>query len=256
MVGNICTDVSPCRMPDVIAVGLPTVLIGDIEAVAGPAIFPGVQSHRNCGVQCMQQVIRQTTGVVHSEEEMLHLALAGGFVRRKPAGFIGGTGPRARHDMLAAHGVASTTVAPPAWETDEPENIAAARSAHNAATKQALAEALRQDKAVIVGLDAGQLWFGKPDGYGHAVLVTGGDFDGDGSVTHVYLNDTEGPDPGQRQARCIPADEFQKSLDSHVDRLTGTHASCLNVIETPMWTSTPIDLNPPRLSGSSFGHRS
>ena len=100
-------------MPDVIAVGLPTVLIGDIEAVAGPAIFPGVQSHRNCGVQAMQQVIRQTTGVVYEEDELLHLAVAGGFVQAKPARLIGATGPQARHDMLAAHGVTSTTLAPP-----------------------------------------------------------------------------------------------------------------------------------------------
>ena len=86
----------------------------------------------------MQQVIRQTTGVVHSDEEMLHLALDGEFIEVKPAGFIGATQPAARHDMLAAHGVVSTTIKPPKLVTTDPGVIVDARTAHNAKVTLAL----------------------------------------------------------------------------------------------------------------------
>ena len=234
--------------------GTPTVLIGDVSAMVGPAIFPGKQRHSNCGVQAMQQVIRQTTGVVHEEDELLQLAVAGGFVEAKPAGLIGATGPQARHDMLAAHGIASTTVVPPKLDGIEDETvIAAARAAHNEATKRALTHALQQEKSVIVGLDANRLWFGKEDGGGHAVLVTAGDFDEHGELTHVYLNDTQGLSPDQQKGHCVPAAEFQACLNLYVFGRPRKPLSCLNIIETPMWTSTPIDLDPPRLSGSPFG---
>ncbi|WP_072053099.1 PAAR domain-containing protein [Hymenobacter terrenus] len=233
--------------------GDPTVLIGDVSAMAGPAIFPGKQNHANCGVQAMQQVIRQTTGVVYGEEELLHLALAGGFIEAKAAGFIGATQPEARHDMLAVHGVASTTVRPPKLVTIDPEVIATARTAHNASLTRALTQALQEGKPVLVGLDASQLWHGKPDGGGHIVLVYDADFDSAGNITHVYINDTSAPDPEQRQGYCVPAVEFLASTDLYVT-IKGKPESCLNIIETPMWTSTPIDLDPPRLSGSPFGN--
>lgn len=236
--------------------GTPTVLIGDVSAVAGPAIFPGVQNHRNCGVQAMQQVIRQATGVVYSEEEMLHLALNGGFIEAKPSGYIGATQPEARHDMLASHGVASTTIVPPTIETGDETAITAIRDAHNTRVKAALIQALQQDKPVIVGLDAAQLWWGKADGGGHAVLVTAGDFDEKGNLTHVYFNDTQGPTPESRKGHCVSASEFQASMDLYISRnprKNGAPLSCLNIIETSMWNSTPIDLNPARLSnGLSF----
>ncbi|WP_156176400.1 hypothetical protein [Hymenobacter terrenus] len=48
-----------------------------------------------------------------------------------------------------------------------------------------------------MGLDANQLWYGEPDGGGYAVLVTADDFNGDGNLTHVYLNDTTPARPTQ-----------------------------------------------------------
>ena len=239
-----------------IMTGFPNVLIGDINAVVGPAIFPGVQRHANCGVQAIQQVIRQTTGVAHEEDALLHLAVYGGFVRPKPTGFIGATVPAARHDMLAAHGVASTTVAPPRQLSQEDK--AAGKSlnqVHNANVKSALTQALQAGKPVLVGLDASQLWHGKADGGGHVVLAYDADFDGQGEMTHVYINDTSAPNPAQQKGHCVPAADFQASLDLYVNRKNLKPESCLNIIETPMWASTPIDLNPPRLSGTSGSGR-
>ena len=218
--------------------GDPTVLIGDVSGVAGPAIFPGVQKYGNCGVQCSQQLVRQLTGTVHEEDALLDLAIAAGLahdgydpeIKAVTPLHRGGTSVVKRQLLLAAHGVPSTLVGQP--------------------TAADLGDALKDGKGVIAAVDAGQLQKGLADGGGHVVLVYDGDFDGDGNLTHVYLNDTGVADPDLCRGRCVPIAEMMASLDNYKHARTRRPMACLNVTAAPLWTSTPIDLNPPRLSGT------
>ncbi|WP_319805478.1 PAAR domain-containing protein [Hymenobacter weizhouensis] len=225
-----------------IMTGAPTVLIGDIAASAGPAIFPGKQNYNNCGVQASQQLIRQLTGVVHKEDELLAWAveqkLAHNGVRAKTKEFdlnlYGRTSSHSLQALLAARQVASTIVMQPQM-TD-------------------LADALKDGKGIIAGVDFGQLHYGEPNGDGHAILITDADFDGQGRLTHIYLNDTGANTAAKGQGRRVTIAEMAVAMDECKHPETEEPLAFLLVSEAPLWTSTPIDLEPARPSAPPTMH--
>ena len=193
----MCTCVSP--VPDVIAMGSPTVLIGGVPAarlfdttahggsiVFGAAtvligefaaagavtVFPGKQHFGNCGVQSSQQLIHQATGQNPDENAILSLAIAGGYASDSQDDHErGGTGAASRQALLKEYGVNSSITANP--------------------TNEQLGEALKDNRGVIAAVDAGALWGdSRFNGDGHAVTITEGDFSETGELTHVYINDT------------------------------------------------------------------
>ena len=155
-----------------IVFGAATVLIGEFAAVGAVTVFPGKQHHNNCGVQSSAQIINQATGLNLGEEALLGSAIGFGFAAApkpaaggKPAVPGGGTTAKDRKALLAEFGVPSEVVQNP--------------------TKEDLATALKENKGVIASVEAGTLWgYGQPVG-GHAVLISEGDFDEHGELTHV-----------------------------------------------------------------------
>lgn len=216
--------------------GAPTVLIGDIAASAGPAIFPGQQSYNNCGVQASQQLIRQLTGVVHTEDELLAWAveqkLAHSGIEKETQVFdphlYGRTSGNSMQALLEAQQVASTVILQPKLAD--------------------LTNALKDGKGFIVAVDFGQLHYDQRNGDAHAVLVTDGDFDGNGELTHVYLNDTGANSAAKAQGRQLPIADLLKAMDECKHPKNRKPLTLLIVPESPLWTSTPIDLNPARPS--------
>ena len=101
----------------------------------------------------------------------------------------------------------------------------------NNPTEEDLAAALKDNKGVIASVEAGDLWgYGRPVG-GHAVLISEGNFDEHGELTHVYINDTE---TGQQGRRMTTA-EIMQAMEDLKDPKRGI-SPALNITTAPVWT--------------------
>ena len=150
---------------------------------------------------------------------MLGVAIAGGYAEPpkvgeagKPPQAGGGTTAENRQALLAEFGVASEVVRNP--------------------TKEQLAETLKENKGVIANVNAGTLWNDpKYRGDGHAVVITEGDFNEKGELTHVYINDTG----NNQQGRRLSADDMMKAMQARKDK-RGNSSYQINVTKSPIWT--------------------
>ena len=229
--GNFCTCVGP---PDVITmgslgvfiggagavrvleptshggqvtVGFPTVIVGDINAAAAASIFPGQQNFGNCGVQSSEQIIHQASGTAINENTILQVAINNGWAGNSANPLSrGGTSAAGRQQILANYGVSSRVVN---------------------TSPQAISTALVNRQGIIVNADAGVLWNNPAFiGGGHAVTITDGDWDANGNLTHVYVNDTGTGQQGQR----MPVNNLMNAANAR------TGGSQLNVTNGPVWT--------------------
>lgn len=229
--GNLCQCVSPLPdsimqgSPTVLVGGLPiarlfdatahggsiafgagTVLIGEFAAIASTYVFPGQQHYNNCGVQSCEQLVHQVTGEFTNEENMLSRAIAGGYAADQSQNTTAGTtNALSRQALLREYGIESVIIQSP--------------------NEDDLADALKNNKGVIAAVDAGALW-NDPNfkGDGHAIVITEGDFDSTGNLTHVYINDTG---TGQ-QSRRVSINDTKKIFDDY------SHPST-NVTNEPVW---------------------
>jgi uncharacterized Zn-binding protein involved in type VI secretion len=199
----------------VIALGTPKVLIGAAgtsgnpwvgnstcqAAASGRSSGSTQQSYGNCGVESVRQVANQATGGSVGEDQLLNLALNNGWAGQSTDPVHrGGTGPADREAILSSQGVSSVR---------EPQNM------------QNIERAVAEGRGVITSHDAGTLWNTSDTG-GHAVVVTGVEYDADGNPVNVIINDT-----GTGQCRqSVPAQRFQNSLRPNRE---------INVTARPIW---------------------
>lgn len=185
-------------------------------AAAAAALFPGRQLYGNCGVQACQQIIHKLTGNNIPEKELLKFALDGGFALRSPNPAIHGeTNALSRQALLEAQGIASAVIDNPSYEQ--------------------ISDALRQNKGIIAGINADVLWGKEPPALGgHAVLLTHGEFDESGKLTHVFVNDTGASNSDLRTGRRVSSDMVMHAFESHVNKF-GENVSSVNVTTSPLW---------------------
>lgn len=163
---------------------------------AGQPIPAGTagQSYNNCGCESSRQIINQATGAGVTQEGLLNQAMASGNANSVPGNLYasGGTTPGSMVGILAANGV----------------------PAHQEAPNMANLEAGAQGgQGVVVSVWAGNMpnWAGQglaPNSGGHAVLVTGVQYDDNGNPINVIINDTGMGQCGQ----VIPYAGFQGAL--------------------------------------------
>ncbi len=198
----------------VVTAGFAKVLIGDAtcggslgNTAAGSKAFSAAatgrssgsiqQSYQNCGVESSRQIINESNHSNVDENTLLTKALNNGWAQGQ-----GGTSPATRKLILDSEGVNSTL---------EPQGI------------QTIQQGVAEGKGVITSHDAGVLWNNPQySGSGHAVLVTGVEYDANGQLQTVIINDTgtgKGADP-------IPAQQFVNSLKAGRD---------INVTTDPVW---------------------
>jgi uncharacterized Zn-binding protein involved in type VI secretion len=177
---------------------------------------PG-QSYNNCGIESSRQIINQANpGANLTQEGLFNQALANGQATSQttyPAGnpnagnaipaaqqmwWSGGTTSAQQASILAANGVPATQLT----------------GASSAASLTAMEGAVANGQGVIAGVWVGNLpastgWTGfAPGTGGHALLVTGVEYDANGNPVNVVVNDTG-------QGRCgvrIPYNQFQNAL--------------------------------------------
>ncbi len=203
-----------------IALGTLKVLIGAAGTSGNPWVGDNVcqaaangrtsgqtqQSYNNCGVESSRQIVNQATGGNVSENALLQSAITSGNASGTAGAPLtvanGGTHPAQRQAILASQGVPSSL---------QPQSM------------QTIELAVSQGRGVITSHDAGVLWNNPAfNGGGHAVTVTGVEYDQNGNVTNVIINDT-----GTGQCRqSIPAQQFQNSLRPNRQ---------INVTNNPIW---------------------
>jgi hypothetical protein len=216
----------------VIVSGCPTVLIGLAgtagnvrvgtmmcnAAAGGRTSGTTGQSYNNCGVESSRQVINQANNSNITENQLLQTAIdngwAGGTPGSAPVFENGGTSAAGRMSILGNSGVASTV---------QPSNL------------NNMGLALSQGKGVIANVDAHYLWMQPdgsslaPKGSGHAITVTGIEYNDNGDVTHVIINDTGVGECGQR----VPVNDWNEAVNNRV--ANGLSSSELNVTDNPIF---------------------
>ncbi|WP_319585601.1 PAAR domain-containing protein [uncultured Desulfobulbus sp.] len=146
------------------------------------------QTYGNCGVESTRQIINRS-GKNIDEDSLLNTAIEKGWAEDSTkAAQRGGTSPADRLKILKSQGVDSTL---------EPQGM------------QSIQQGVAEGKGVITSHDAGKLWDDpRYNGGGHAVQVTGVEYDADGKAKTVFINDTG-------TGKCmnpVKADQFNKSL--------------------------------------------
>lgn len=204
-----------------IVIGCPTVIIGDVgngrpfavlgnpsagtdacnAAASGRDSGSTQQSYQNCGVESVRQIINQATGENVREDALLDEAMDGSNADRETQrADSGGTSPAQREAILAQHGVASN---------------------QQDATMANILNAVGSGRGVITSHDVSVLW-GPGNSGGHAILVTGVEFDENGQPETFITNDTGTGTCGAR----YPADVFMNSLRP---------GRPVNVTDDPIW---------------------
>jgi hypothetical protein len=170
-------------------------------AAAGRTSGSVQQSYNNCGVESSRQIINRATGANIGEDALLDQSTRNGDADSARRRFdSGGTSPSERQNILANNGVPSTL---------------------QPATMANITQAVAEGKGVITSHDVSVLW-GPGNSGGHAVVVTGAQYDANGNLINVIINDTG-------QGICgnvIPAAQFQNSLRPGRDA---------NVTTNPIW---------------------
>jgi uncharacterized Zn-binding protein involved in type VI secretion len=172
----------------VIVIGCPTVIIGSAGTVGSPGraagFFFGPQTQKDtCALMTTQGIVQQNGGATFTEPQMQAIGIASG-------AYTVCNGTTSEATVMTAAGIPSTTQQNP--------------------TLQDIALALAQNKAVVVGLDARPIWGNaSPNPLGHAIRVTGMQFDANGNPTNVFINDTG---TGQSN-QAVPAATFQQALN-------------------------------------------
>lgn len=172
-----------------------------IDAGRGRASGSTSQSYNNCGVESSRQIINAATGRNVSEDALLNESMRHGDADEERKRFdSGGTHPDSRRNILARNGV------PSSLQDGTMDNIS---------------QAVAERRGVITSHEVSVLW-GPGQSGGHAIVVTGVEYDANGNLLNVIMNDT-----GLGQCgRKIPAAQFQNSLRP------GRPA---NVTNNPVW---------------------
>lgn len=198
--------------------GCPTVLIGGPSAGAligsserarlifrqaaeGRDSLDDRQTYQNCGVEASRELILASGGNA-TENDLLDWAIDENLAGNDPDPLErGGTHPEQREQILDRNGVPSHR------EEQNMTNIT---------------QAVSEGRGVITSHDAGTLWNDPGVVGGHAVTATGIQYDADGNVESVIINDTG----NGHEHDSIPADRFEDSLRPGRD---------INVTDNPVY---------------------
>jgi uncharacterized Zn-binding protein involved in type VI secretion len=196
---------APTRHGGMLLVGSPNVVIGGPDGAglrrppharcnamaAGRKSGSRKQSYNNCGIESSRYLIEQKTGKRLQEDQLLYetLAHADANVTDKDGGPPGGTTPSSQVRILARHGIEAG---------EKPQTV------------DGIASDVQAGRGVIAGVWGDRLWGGPQQAQkgGHAVVVTGVEYDEQGKPAVFVLQDSGSGSCSRR----VPADQFEQML--------------------------------------------
>lgn len=167
------------------------------------------QSYNNCGCETSRQVINQATPANISQETLLNQAMTGGQASQVPGNLYlsGGTGPQGRQQLLANNGVSSHL---------------------EDRTMGNLESSVAAGRGNIVVVDSQTLWTNgttAPSTGDHVVVVTGVEYDDNGNVKSVIINDTGAGTCSQK----VPLNVWNQATSPAIGNWQN------NVTDNPIW---------------------
>ena len=162
-----------------------------IRAARGRTSRSTKQSHPNCGVEAVRQIINHTVrrDAPVSENGLLLDAMMNNEVQVEPVD-IGGTNAPQRIRILTRYGVGARRVEQ---------------------TMENAAQAAAEGRGVVSGHNFGKLYGFKSNG-GHIILVAGVVYGADGKIVKMIVNDTSSRAEPQNCAAEVTAQRFKDSL--------------------------------------------
>lgn len=147
---------------------------------------PG-QSYNNCGIESSRQIIGQATGAPPTQEGLLNQAITGGLASQPAIGSsVGTTAVTAQNQMFFSGGTNTGNIATLLTNN----GVAATTTSSTVPTLADIETAVAQGRGVVAPVNvAGLPGWGTQTG-GHAVVVTGIQYDDSGAITNVIYNDT------------------------------------------------------------------
>jgi hypothetical protein len=190
------------------------------------------QSYNNCGVETSRQVINQATRANLTQEGLLNSAIASGNASQATIASVqGGIVVTPQNQMFFSGGTVPSQQAAILTNNGVPASVILATPTGANLSQYELA--LSQGRGVLAGGDVSGLpgWGGQSGG--HAVLVTGYDYDDNGNITHVHYNDTGLGICNQ----TATAAQFQNAMNIEANNLIAQGFSPLGaaVTNNPIW---------------------
>lgn len=190
------------------------------------------QSYNNCGVETSRQVINQSTGANLTQEGLLNSAMASGNAGQAAIGSLQGTTVvTPQNQLFFSGGTLPSQQAAILTNNGVPASVISATPTGAQLSQYELA--LSQGRGVLAGGDVSGLpgWGGQTGG--HAVLVTGYEYDDNGNITRVHYNDTG---LGICNQTATPA-QFQNAMTTEANNLIAQGFSPLGaaVTNNPIW---------------------
>jgi len=190
------------------------------------------QNYNNCGVETSRQVINHATGSNLTQEGLLNSAMANGNAAQATVGSVqGGTVVTAQNQMFFSGGTVPSQQAAILTNNGVPASVIPATPTGAQLGQYELA--LSQGKGVLAGGDVAGLpgWGGQSGG--HAVLITGYEYDDNGNIVAVHYNDTG---IGVCNQTATPA-QFQNAMNIEANNLIAQGFTPLGaaVTNNPIW---------------------
>lgn len=190
------------------------------------------QSYNNCGIESSRQLVQQATGANPGQEAMLNNAIANGNASQPAIGStVGTTTVTAQNQAFFSGGTLDTQVTSILNNNGVPATTIPATPTGAQLSQYELA--LSQGRGVVTGGDVSGLpGWGSQTG-GHAVTVTGYEYDDNGNITHVRYNDTGIGACNQRAT----AAQFQNFMNIEANNLIAQGFTPLGgtVTNNPIW---------------------
>lgn len=191
------------------------------------------QSYNNCGVESARQIISQGTGSNISQEGLLNQVIANGQASQPAVGaVVNGTAVTPTNQAWHSGGTNTTSIASILTNNGAPATTTTVAPG-GAPTLGSVEAAVSSGRGVVAPLNVQGLPGWGTQAGGHAVVVTGFEYDDNGNITRVIYNDTG---IGVCQQTATPA-QFQNSMNLLAAQQTANGQTPMGfaVTNAPVW---------------------
>lgn len=210
--------------------------LGQNNGRTGPN--PSGQSYNNCGIESSRQIINHVNGLAITENALMQTAKNTPAINTTSTVAPGGTiGVPGGPNLFAEGGTTAPQQAALLTQSGAPSSQITPLVGNNGVQLSQYELPLSQGRAIIAhgdvsGFPASQGYGVQPGMRGHAVTVTGMDYDDSGNITNVHFNDTN-----SMCGQTLTATQFSNFLNTFANRAQAGGFTPPNSVVTnnPVW---------------------